>query len=131
MARLEDHLQYVAAQWLRDNKIPFCHVPNEGKRTARDGMRLVAMGLQKGVHDIIIPLDNAVTLWVELKTDSGKLDPPQIKWHDQIEERGHASHVIKTDSPRILLEQLESLILLYAPQTRIHECANTYPLDKQ
>ena len=128
--RLEDWLQFVAAQWLRANDIAFCHVANEGKRSAREGMRLIAMGMRPGVHDLIIALAGGVTLWVELKTAKGKMEPAQVDWHERLKKVSHRQSTIQTDSARQMLLELEALILLHAPQTNIPQCASNHPLDK-
>lgn len=131
--RLEDYLQYVAAQWLRDNKIAFCHIPNEGRRSRRHAARLLAMGLRPGAHDLIIALPGPTTLWVELKTENGKLSTHQRNWHAELKKVSHHQAQIQTDSARDLLVELERLVLAHVPahcQIHICLCATTYPLDK-
>lgn len=54
-------------QHIRDYAI---HIPNEGKRTLSQNVRLKKMGLKKGVSDIFIaiPNNNYYGLWIEHKS---------------------------------------------------------------
>ncbi len=127
-ARPEDLLQYHAAQWLRANGILFFHPPNGGKRSLAAGARLVALGMVSGVHDLIIllpPPDGP--LFVELKTDKGKLSPAQLLWHEAITKTGYQSHTLAPADWSALLLALEGLI----PPRYIRQCAKTYHLLQQ
>lgn len=126
MKLLEDKLQYIAAQWLRDNSIMHFHVPNEGKRT--NGARLVAKGMVKGVSDLVIVLPEGKTLWVELKTKKGSLRPEQKKWDFMLKQKAHHSFLIQTDSPSELVRLLEEMILSLSPRTNIVSPSKTYHL---
>jgi hypothetical protein len=44
----------AVARWLRQRRIFFCHVPNEGARGRREAAILSAMGTRKGIPDLLI-----------------------------------------------------------------------------
>ena len=69
------------------------HVPNEGKRSKTAGGVLKAMGLRKGVPDIVLPVPRGKYhgLYLELKrADSGKTSEDQLWWLRQLDEQGYA-----------------------------------------
>jgi VRR-NUC domain-containing protein len=53
--------------------------PNEGRRSPQAGRRMVAEGLRKGVTDLVlaVPTTHSSALWIELKTDTGRIRPEQ------------------------------------------------------
>jgi len=112
---LEDRLQYACAEYLRFNKICFFHVPNEGKRSIQGHARMIAKGLQAGVHDLVILLDGGVTLWVELKTKKGVISKHQKTWHERIVKMGYHHLVLKSDCVLEILEGLEAFLLAHLP----------------
>lgn len=99
MKRLEDQIHFACAQWLRENNILFFHPPNEGKRTIREATRLKALGLVSGVPDLVILLDNAVTVFVELKTQKGKNSNSQNIFQAKLLKKGFRLYTIQTDCP--------------------------------
>lgn len=69
------------------------HVPNEGKRSKTAGAILKAMGLKKGVPDVVLPVarGNYHGLYIELKcVDSGHATKEQLWWLEQLEWQGYA-----------------------------------------
>lgn len=69
------------------------HVPNEGKRSKAAGGKLKAMGLKKGVPDIVLPVPRGKYhgLYMELKrVDSGHATEEQLWWLEQLEWYGYA-----------------------------------------
>lgn len=62
----------------------FFHVPNGGKRSVVEAMQLKAAGVVAGIPDMILILPNSQTVMFELKDDTGKLSPAQIKVHEQL-----------------------------------------------
>jgi hypothetical protein len=85
----EDDLQQHCVKWFRyqyPNVLGF-HVPNGGKRNAREGAKFKRMGVLPGVPDFTIIAKRTITtlfntktysgLFIELKTKTGKLSPAQ------------------------------------------------------
>lgn len=107
--RREDILQFHAAQWLRANNIAFIHVPNEGKRSAREAARLIALGLQPGAHDLILFLPDGVFL-IELKTIDGKVSQHQKNWHERLSKMQYRQTILRAASPDDLISQLAELL---------------------
>src|SRR5699024_2367061 len=58
------------------------HVPNEGKRSARQGARMRAEGLRAGVPDICLPVPRGgySALYIELKAGRNKPTDDQLAW---------------------------------------------------
>lgn len=111
----EDYLQFKLCEWMRKNKIMHFHVPNGGKRSKSEATRFVAMGVKKGVHDLIILLSNGRTLFIELKTGKNKLQTAQIKFDEWLKKEDHQSHLIHADSVEDGLQQLQSILRSYVP----------------
>ena len=70
--------------WMRDNKIVFLHIPNEGRRSPREGARLKALGLRAGCPDYLVLSQTAKAphgCWIEMKRrDGGTRGQLQIAW---------------------------------------------------
>lgn len=114
MERLEEYIQFQLAQWLRENNYTFFHVPNGGYRRKAEAGRLKAIGVRAGVHDLIILLPGAVTLFVELKTDKGALSPKQKKFHEEIAKLGFENQLIRAANPEGALAQLQAILQNYS-----------------
>ena len=52
-------------------------IPNGEYRSKRTAGRLKAMGVQPGVADLHITLPGGRSLWIELKSEKGRLSPAQ------------------------------------------------------
>lgn len=77
----EDELQKSSARWLSYMKPKplFFHVPNGGRRNAREAAKFKLMGVLPGVSDLIIleKKGNDSGLIIELKAKKGKLEKSQ------------------------------------------------------
>lgn len=73
------------------------HIPNEGKRSKREGAEQKAKGLKSGVSDICLPVPRGKygSLWIELKTDSGKESDEQKWWKKRMLEVGNYATVCR------------------------------------
>lgn len=109
MALKEDYLQYKLCDWMRDKKIMHFHVPNGGNRSSREAAKFKAMGVKAGVHDLII-MHGGKIIFVELKTDKGKVSKPQIAFDEFVKKEGHPSHLLLAHSVEDGLEQLQSIL---------------------
>lgn len=74
------------------------HTPNGGARNAVVAMQLKAMGVRRGVPDLMLPLH---TVWhfgplethkhglaIEMKVVGGKMDHEQVRWCDWLVSQG-------------------------------------------
>ncbi len=93
----EETEQIHLMQWCRwaEYKYPelaaIYHVPNEGKRSASTGGKLIKMGLRPGVPDICLPVPKGgySGLYIELKRIGGKPTEEQIDWLELLNNYGH------------------------------------------
>ena len=71
------------------------HIPNEGKRSARQGARMRAEGLRAGVPDICLPVPRGgySALYIELKAGRNKPTPDQLAWLDALDKAGNKTAV--------------------------------------
>lgn len=70
------------------------HIPNEGKRTKKNGARLKREGLKKGIPDLCMPVPRMGFhgLYIELKKDSTKkASKEQQEWLFKLEQQGYAT----------------------------------------
>jgi hypothetical protein len=78
--------QLFRVKWRRyllpNGKAPLYAVPNEGKRSGRNGARMKAQGLSAGVPDLVlaVPRGQYGGMYIEMKTKSGKLTDSQRMW---------------------------------------------------
>jgi hypothetical protein len=91
----EHEIQASLFKWLRMahpkvERVSYA-VPNAGKRSVRAGMYYKAEGLKPGVPDICIPVSSQGFngLYIELKTDGGKITENQQEWLDRLSEQGY------------------------------------------
>lgn len=62
-------------------------IPNGGKRSPSEALRLKNEGVSAGVPDLFVP---AWGLWVEMKKEAGgRLSPAQKGWKEYLETLGH------------------------------------------
>jgi hypothetical protein len=86
----EDDLQRQVAEFL-DLALPhplkWLHIPNGGKRDPVVAAILKAFGTKEGAADCLIlgwmtPEGRPTFIWIELKSPTGSLSPPQREWRD-------------------------------------------------
>lgn len=106
----EDYLQYKLCEWLREKDILHFHVPNGGLRTKAQASQFVAMGVRKGVHDLIILLDGGITLFVELKVKGNYQSKEQKNFSEDIKKLGFQSHLLVADTIEDGLLQLQKIL---------------------
>ena len=103
MARIEDRIQMDLIKWSQQpgvRKAYPClkllyHIPNERICDPREGKRLKLMGVKRGVPDLCLPVPNKgyAGLYIELKSDSGKLSDEQNWWLCELTNRGYKAVV--------------------------------------
>ncbi|CQI96085.1 VRR-NUC domain [Yersinia rohdei] len=83
------------------------HIPNEGKRgpkAARDAKRL---GLRKGVPDLFLALPRGgyAGLWVEMKSEKGKVSVEQNQWIAKLCDGGYQVEICFCfDRAKVIIE---------------------------
>lgn len=86
----EDQIQIALVANIRAraiNGLVWAHI-NNNPRSPRDGARLKAKGMIKGVPDMVYAY-RGLTFWHEIKTEKGKLSPAQKEFHKRLEEAQH------------------------------------------
>lgn len=86
------------ADYLRYLNVPFFHIPNEAKRSERNGYILKRMGLSAGVPDMFICVPSGCYhgLFIELKREKGgKVSDAQREWLDALGKQGYRAIVCK------------------------------------
>ena len=87
------------AEWMAQVRWPelamMYHVPNGGKRDAREAARFKAMGVKPGVPDLCIPVPRGgyAGLYIEMKYGKNKPTDNQKKWISRLREYGHKVEV--------------------------------------
>ena len=87
--------QKAVVQWCAYMNIPVVHIPNEGKRSPRQGAELKQMGLQKGFPDLFVPLPKKGFhgLFIEMKYGRNKPTENQKEWLALLVKNGYACAV--------------------------------------
>lgn len=82
------------------------HVPNGGLRSRVEAGRMKAQGVIPGVPDLhhAIPTKIFASLYVEIKTDEGRLSPEQIKEHEILKSASNRVEIVRS------LEEYQALI---------------------
>lgn len=81
-------------------------IPNGGVRTLRTAARLKAEGVLAGVSDLHLPVARGKFhgLWIEMKSESGRLSDAQKSWLNAMTTLGHAVAVCRGwDSARSMI----------------------------
>lgn len=104
----ESRLQSDCFTWFH-NSFPkhrqmLFHVQNKA-RNAIEGNKFKAMGVVKGVSDLILILPGRV-IFIELKTESGNQMPEQEAFQRKVTERGHEYYIIRS------LKEFQEFVLL-------------------
>ena len=103
--RLEEAMQASLVLWLRNEAQRthpvlawVFHCPNGGARNPVVAGQMVALGVKRGVPDLLLPIP--VARWsgcaVECKTDDGRLTPEQVKWLQALHAARWQTHVVRT-----------------------------------
>jgi len=111
--RTEEELHRACVRWAdaQSGALPeldaLFHPPNGGARTAKEGARMKKMGVKAGVPDLCLPIVRpaiwtsgkevaAGALWIELKSESGRLRNTQKKWRARLMKHQHCYVVCRT-----------------------------------
>lgn len=115
MLHIEDNVQMMLFDWARaqSGKYPelelLHHIPNGGKRDAREAARFKRMGVKPGVPDISLPVPRGGFhgMYIEMKSPTGKLSDNQRKWLARLSEMSYYTCVCYS------FEQARDCILKY------------------
>lgn len=90
MQRLEEVEQAKVVRWSHKREVRalmpglarLFHVPNGGKRNGLAGAQMTALGVKKGVLDLLLPVPahGHHGIVIEMKVGKGKLTPEQQDW---------------------------------------------------
>lgn len=113
----ENKIQQESTIWLW-NTYPLTrrlcyHIPNGGLRTARESAMLKAIGVLPGIPDIhlAIPAQGYASLYVEFKTESGRLSADQETQRSVLRAAGNAWYLCRS------LEEFKDIIHYYLEET--------------
>lgn len=113
MEHREDNLQRSCirlAAYLWPRLAPYLHhSPNGGKRNYREAARFKAMGVRAGFPDLFLAVPNATKhgLFMELKSEDGRLSDHQEEWRDHLLSRGYAWYLVRS------LDDFEKIMRAY------------------
>jgi hypothetical protein len=105
MRRNEEHqIQTAIIRWARlnENRIPALRwlyaVPSGGHRHVAVAVKLKAEGVRRGIPDLFLPYpaNGLHGLYVEVKTDKGRLTPEQAEFMAYAIERGYGYKVVRS-----------------------------------
>jgi VRR-NUC domain len=68
-------------------------IPNGGKRNPKEAARLKAQGVTPGVADVFCPIigkNDEPGLWIEFKTETGRLSDDQTRFMLHVQNMGYA-----------------------------------------
>ena len=100
----EEQEQIALMQWAKFYELThpeLCllfHIPNGGKRSAREGARFKAAGVKAGVPDLFLPVASGEYhgLFIELKRVKGaRVSPAQVRWGKDLTAQGYAVFICK------------------------------------
>lgn len=94
----EDQLQIACARYLDYQGVLWCHVANERQTSPARGGKLKAMGVKKGVPDILVfePRGQCPGMAIELKVGRNKTTKEQEGWLFYLQQRGWLCRVVYT-----------------------------------
>ena len=94
----ESQQQQAVVDYCALKAIPVFHIPNEGRRSTRNGARLKAEGLKPGVPDLCIPVPRGGYhgLFIEMKDVNGRAPShAQMEWLELLNANGYAAYWAK------------------------------------
>lgn len=75
--------------------IPVFHIPNGGRRNAREAAHLKRLGVRPGVPDLFVPIPSSGMhgLFIEMKSKSGRTTELQQGWLRLLADSGYGAVV--------------------------------------
>lgn len=102
MKHPESNLQIACVKWFRysypDYQNLLMSVPNGGYRNKREAGRLISEGVVRGVPDLFlaVPKKGFSGLWIEMKSEKGKLTEHQAEMLIVLERVGYMTQVCRS-----------------------------------
>lgn len=96
MTDIEHHIGLMS--WAKTQPILseyLIHIPNGGYRHLKEAIKLKKMGVNAGVSDLFLAYPNSHYhgLWIELKSEQGRLSSEQKAWLILMEQVGYATTI--------------------------------------
>lgn len=117
MKHIEDSEQITLFKWaqFRSGKYPelelMFHIPNGGKRDAREAARFKTMGVKAGVPDIFLPAARGIYhgLFVEMKAPGGRVSTFQKSTLQALAKQGYKAVICFgwEEAAKTIVEYLE------------------------
>lgn len=97
----EDEEQAFIISWakINENRYPelslLYHIPNEGKRSEREGSRMKRLGLRRGIPDLCLPVARGKYhgLYIELKAQDGRVTKEQNEYISDLVRHGYYARI--------------------------------------
>ena len=127
----ESDIQIEVVEWLKSKqseyRMRFFSIPNEGQRKVWFLNKLVRMGLKSGVPDLVIEFPKGRMVYLEIKTEKGKLSETQQNYL-KVSNLFHTPHYVLYGSVETNMSLLEGVLALF-PDAKIKSDKN--PLQPQ
>jgi VRR-NUC domain len=111
----EDEEQTKLAIWLTKQAIRFYAIPNGGRRSLREAIKLKRTGVSPGVPDICVPIPSGGYhgLYIELKRQrGGRVSNEQTRWLQFLRDKGYWADVA------FGFEEAKDIVIHYLALTR-------------
>ena len=109
--KTEHEHQREFVSWFRQSypTVRIFAIPNGGKRSPSEALRLKVEGVSAGVPDLFIP---EWMIWIEFKTETGRVSTEQKEWILYLIDSGYKCLVAYgvDDGKEKLLASIESLL---------------------
>ena len=119
----ESDIQEEICDYLDEKKktylFRYFSVPNEGKRKVWYLHKLVRMGLKAGVPDLVLEFPQGKMVYLEIKTDKGRLSESQKIWQN-ISKILNTPHYVIKGSVDANMDVLEGVFALF-PDAKIKQ----------
>lgn len=94
----ENDIQRQIVDWIRvaAPSVVAVAVPNGARRTAGGRPANAVPGLTPGVPDLVVIRPNGEVLWIEVKSQIGKLSDAQFAFHGKLLGLGHTCAVVRS-----------------------------------
>lgn len=97
----------VRTKWpdmiMKDGRAPMFAIPNAGRRSMGAAIYMKAEGLRSGVPDLFFarPCGQYCGMFIEMKTERGKISPEQKMWLEDLAESGYCARVARSISEAV------------------------------
>lgn len=110
----ENALQEATATFLNHLEslgfLAWHHPPLGGLRHRKAGAKLKRQGAKAGTPDCEIFLKGGKTVFIELKTNSGRLHQAQKNRHKLLNVMGYEVHVVYASSPNECVDKVQAIL---------------------